>query len=78
MNYPECPKNRKDCCFQDKGGSVTCMWSPIAYDCEGNAIGGGMNKRTQSICCTKCNKYWISSQTELEDAQNKPRSWSLF
>ena len=77
MKYPECPEQRKDCRFHYEVGIITCMWSPIEYDRGGKAVEGGMNRSTQSVRCNACGKRWSSSQTELEDAQGKPREWSL-
>jgi hypothetical protein len=77
MKYPECPDKRTDCRFQSEGGMTTCMYSPLEYDRDGNAVGGGMNRSTQGVRCNACGKRWSSSQTELEDAQGKPREWSL-
>ena len=75
MKYPDCPENREDCRFQNLGGSVTCMWSPIEYDREGRPVAGGDNFRNMGVQCNVCGKRWGSVQTELEDAQGKPRVW---
>jgi hypothetical protein len=53
----------------------TCMWSPLEYDREGRAVGGGLNRVTHSVRCNTCGKNFSSAQTELEDAQGKPREW---
>lgn len=77
MDFPKCPQQRTDCRFQIEGGSATCMHSPLIYDREGNAVGGGENRIVKSIGCNTCGCHWTSSQTELDDAQGKPREWIL-
>ena len=75
MNYPPCPSVHDVCCFQSEGGWSTLMSSPITYDREGRAVGGGLNKVTKVIRCNTCGKRWMATQTELERAQGVPCVW---
>lgn len=78
MNYPDCPNNTPDKCrFENQGGTVTLMHCPVLRDRQGNAVGGGSNVRTCGLTCWQCNNRWGSHATELEDAQGKPRQWTL-
>ena len=74
-NFPECPEHRTDCRFESLGGWVTLMHSPIIRDNKGRPVSGGSNVRTQGMECHICHRRWLSRQTELEDAQGRPRQW---
>jgi len=75
MNYPECPEGRDDCRFTEGGASTTCLHSPIVRDRSGKPVGGGCNRIAMSVSCSVCNKQWISSASELQDAQGVDRFW---
>jgi len=51
------------------------MHSPVIYDRDGKAISGGGNNVEKWLRCIICDRQWMSSQKELEDAQDKPRNW---
>ena len=75
MSYPECKDGRTDCRFRRHGGFRTAMWSPIEYDREGKAVGGGGNRRSSEISCPACGRRWGESRTELEIAQGVKPAW---
>ena len=75
--YPPCPSNRIDCRFQSLGGMKTLMYSPISYDREGNAVGGGANTIDDAIKCNTCNSVWTAKYKELDRAQRKPIHWAF-
>jgi hypothetical protein len=77
MNLPECPYDRTDCQFAHENGWRTLMHSPVIYDRDGKAISGGGNNVEKWLRCIICDRQWMSSQKELEDAQGKPRDWIL-
>lgn len=56
---------------------MTLMHSPFVYDREGRVTGGGNNRVTCGIQCYFCGNRWGSQATEREDAQGKPRQWTL-
>jgi len=55
----------------------TMMYSPLVWDRDGNPVEGGGNHVSKGICCTTCGRHWSSIQTELQEAQGKPREWKL-
>lgn len=75
VNYPECLEEEEKCRFVSDGCSQTLMDSPIIYDREGNAVGGGGNIITSYLMCMVCNRMWTSKQTALEKVQGKPIEW---
>lgn len=77
MKLPICEKCGNKARYQDLGGFVTLMYSPLVYNKEGKPVGGGSNTRKLGIKCVNCGSIWKSHQTELEDAQGKQRTWEL-
>ena len=51
------------------------MHSPIEYDREGRAVGGGWNSNTTNISCGGCGERWYGGYTDLERAQGVPIKW---
>lgn len=72
MKTPECPHKQTDCRFSFGAGVMTLMYS----DVNGKPTSGGRNQITDSVKYNICGSKWISTQTELEDAQGKERTWS--
>lgn len=75
--YPDCPTKRIDCMFYDTIGTSTCMHSPIMYNREGKAVGGGLNTVTRQVSCSMCCNDWSATSTELDLAQGKPIVWRM-
>ena len=52
-------------------------YDPLQYDRQGNPVAGGGNINSMKVKCQTCGRVWSYTQTVLDSAQGKPRTYKL-